>query len=46
MDTSYPLVDEDTERAIGASLKDYKEDRFQIIDPSDPKQLARAAGLD
>ena len=40
-----PMVDEETNRRIGESLKAYAEGRYEVFDPSDPKQLAKAAGL-
>lgn len=40
-----PMVDEETNRRIGESLKAFKEGRYEVIDPSDPVQLAKAAGM-
>jgi len=40
-----PMVDEETERRIGESLKDLKEGRYTIVDPTDEKGLNKVLGI-
>lgn len=40
-----PMVDEETEQNLAASMKDYRVGKFEEIDPSDLAQLDRAAGI-
>lgn len=40
-----PMVDEETEKRIGQSLKDLAEGHYVEIDPSDEKALNRVLGI-
>lgn len=42
---SIPMVDEETEKRIEESLKDYAEGRYITVDPSIPGELEKALGL-
>lgn len=40
-----PLVDEETEKNIGMSLKEYNAGDFETIEPGDSKGIARISGV-
>lgn len=40
-----PMVDEETNKRIGESLKALKEGRYSVIDPSNEVELDRLVGL-
>lgn len=40
-----PMVDEETDKRIGESLKALKEGRYSVIDPSNEEDLDRLVGL-
>lgn len=42
---SIPMVDEETEKRIEESLRDYAEGRYVTIDPSDDKALNKFLGI-
>lgn len=44
-DTNLPMVDEETNKRIGQSLKALKEGKFSVIDPSKEEELNKIVGL-
>jgi len=40
-----PMVDEETNKLIGQSLKDVKEGRYVVVEPNDKEGLDKLAGL-
>lgn len=40
-----PMVDGETEKRIGQSLKDYAEGHYTVVDPSDEKALDKILGI-
>jgi len=40
-----PMVDEETDKRIGQSLKDFEEGRYIEIDPSNNEELEKFVGL-
>ncbi len=40
-----PMVDDETDKRIGQSLKDLAEGRYTEVDPSDEKALNKALGI-
>ena len=40
-----PMVDEETNKRIGQSLKDFEEGRYVEIDPSNEEELNRVLGI-
>lgn len=40
-----PMVDEETEKRIGESLKDIEKGNYIVVEPGDKKALEKALGL-
>ena len=41
-----PMVDEETDRRIGESLKAYEEGRYTEVDPTNEEQMNKLVGLE